>query len=586
MNLPEIKSRIRTFPALPGVYLMKDAGGKIVYVGKAKNLRSRVRSYFRAGGDGRPSIPHLLARLDQVEFVVTDTEKEALLLENTLIKKHRPLYNIYFRDDKTFPSLRLDPREKFPRLSIVRRTKADGCVYFGPYSSPVAMKSALKVAQRLFPLRLCSDNVFRHRSRPCLYYQMGRCPAPCVGLIAPEKYREAAEQLALFLRGRQPALLKSLREKMREEAAALRFEQAAAVRELIKAIEETVDRQKMSAVKKLDQDAIALARRGEEAVVQVFHLRQGKMTGGRSEYFPRAHPDDAEALESFLAQFYAGERPVPDEILLSAPLREAAVIKAVLREKKGRQVSIRAPVTGPKRRLVELAMKNASLALLRSGADPAEGGLLATVRSQLGLRNLPRRVECFDISNLSGREAAGSMAVFVDGKKSPSDYRRFRIRAPSQSDDYGMMREVLSRRYERVKREGNPPDLVLVDGGKGQLGEAMKTLSRLRMDSPDMAGLAKERERGGERVIDRVYLPGSAGPLFLPPGSPALRFLMRVRDEAHRFAIAYHRQLRRAAVIKKKPRITSSLIEEGRRSRCQARSRSAASTPAGFSSDA
>jgi excinuclease ABC subunit C len=551
MNLPGIKARVRTFPALPGVYLMKNAAGGIIYVGKAKNLRARALNYFRAGGDGRPTIPYLLARLDRMEFVVTDTEKEALLLENNLIKKHRPLYNIYFRDDKTFPSLRLDPREKFPRLSFVRRTKADGCVYFGPYSSALALKIALKLAQKLFPLRLCSDNVFRHRSRPCLYHQMGRCPAPCVGLIAPEKYREAVEQATLFLRGRQPALLKNLRDKMREEAGALRFEQAAALRELIGAIEETIDRQKMSAVKALDQDVIVLARRFEEAVVQVFHLRQGKMTGGRSEYFPRAHPDDAEALESFVAQFYSGNRLVPDEILLSAPLSDTAVIKAVLREKKGRRVSVGVPVTGPKRRLVELAMKNASLALLRSGAEPAGGGLMATVRSQLGLRNLPRRVECFDISNLSGREAAGSMAVFVDGRKSPDDYRRFRVRTLATSDDYGMMREVLSRRYERVKREGQPPDLILVDGGKGQLGEAQKALERTGLDYPDVAGLAKERERGGERVIDRVYLPGSGQPLFLPPDSPALRFLMRVRDEAHRFALAYHRNLRRAAILKK-----------------------------------
>lgn len=554
MNLPDIKSRISSFPALPGVYLMKDAAGRIIYVGKAKNLRSRVLSYFRAGGDGRPTIPSLIARLDRIEFLVTDTEKEALLFENTLIKKHRPPYNIFFRDDKTFPSLRLDLRQDFPRLSVVRRTRPDGCAYFGPYASASAMKAALKTAQRLFPLRLCSENVFRHRSRPCLYHQMGRCPAPCVGKISPERYREAVRGVILFLEGKQPALLRALRERMREEAAALRFEQAAALREQIRAIEETVDRQKMSAVKTADQDVIALVRRGEEALVQVLHLRQGKMTGGRAVHFPRSHPDDSEALESFVSQFYSGSRFLPDEILLAAPLASPAVIGEILREKKGRRVSIGAPASGMKRRLVELALKNASLALLRSSGEEVGGDLLRAVQSQLGLRRLPRRVEGFDVSNLSGREAAGSMAVFVDGRKSPDDYRRYRIRTLSASDDYGMMREVLSRRCARIKREGNPPDLILVDGGRGQLNEAREALRRAGLEYPDVAGLAKERERGGKRVVDRVYLPGSGQALFLPPGSPSLRFLMRVRDEAHRFALAYHRRLRRAAVLKTRPR--------------------------------
>ena len=549
---PELKSRARTFPALPGVYLMKDAAGRIIYVGKAKDLRSRVLSYFRPGGDGRPTIPSLIARLDRIEFLVTDTEKEALLFENTLIKKHRPPYNIYFRDDKTFPSLRLDLRQDFPRLIVARRTRSDGCVYFGPYASASAMKSALKTAQRLFPLRLCSDNVFRHRSRPCLYHQMGRCLAPCVGKISPERYREAVRGAILFLEGKQPALLRALRERMREDAAALRFEQAAALREQIRAIEETVDRQKMSAVKTTDQDVIALARRGEEALVQVLHLRQGKMTGGRAVHFLRAHPDESEALESFVSQFYSGSRCLPDEILLSAPLASPDVIGEVLREKKGRRIAIGAPVSGTKRRLVELALKNASLALLRSGGEAPGGDLLRTVQSQLGLRRLPRRVEGFDISNLSGREAAGSMAVFVDGRKSPDDYRRYRVRTLSTSDDYGMLREVLSRRCARIKREGNPPDLILVDGGKGQLSEAREALRRAGLEYPDVAGLAKERERGGKRVVDRVYLPGSGQPLFLPPGSPSLRFLMRVRDEAHRFALAYHRRLRRAAMLKER----------------------------------
>ncbi|MCX6348877.1 MAG: excinuclease ABC subunit UvrC, partial [Candidatus Aureabacteria bacterium] len=295
MNLLALKTRVRSFPTLPGVYLMKDSGGGIIYVGKANNLRGRVLNYFRAGGDGRPRVPYLLARLAAIDYLVTDTEKEALLLENTLIKKHRPLYNIYFRDDKTFLSLRLDPRETFPRLAFVRRTKADGGVYFGPYASGAAVKSALKSVEKLFPLRLCSDNVFRHRSRPCLYYQIGRCPAPCVGLISPEKYREAVEQITLFLKGRSRALLRALREQMKAEASALEFEKAARTRERIRAVEETVARQKMSAVKTLDQDVIALARRGEEAMIQVLHLRQGKMTGGRAEHFPRAHPDDREA---------------------------------------------------------------------------------------------------------------------------------------------------------------------------------------------------------------------------------------------------------------------------------------------------
>lgn len=549
----DLKEKIKRFPLFPGVYLMKDSKGQVIYVGKAKNLRNRVLNYFRKSGDNRLRVPYLLARLADIDYLVTDTEKEALILENNLIKKHRPLYNIYFRDDKTFYSLRLDLKEKFPRLAFVRKTRNDGALYFGPYASGRAMKITLRFLQKLFPFRVCSDNIFRHRSRPCLYYQIGRCAAPCVGLISAEDYRKLLNQLILFLRGRKSELLDSLNRQMREEAKKLEYEKAARTFAQAQAIEETLERQKINRLPRKDQDVIALARQGGEIVLQILSIREGKMTGGRAEYFPRSFPDDQEAISSFLVQFYGGERFIPDEIILPFVPQGVEVLKEFLEEKKGGKVSITVPAKGEKKRLLELAIKNAGLALQQRSAVSRLKGILPQVQSQLGLKNLPRVVECFDISNLGGREAVGSMVVFREGRKSSDDYRRYRIRTLHQSDDYGMIFEVLCRRYERALEEGFSPDLVVVDGGKGQLNVALRVLGELGMDYPDVVALAKEKKKGNHKVRDRIFLPGQKNALFLPADSAVLRFLMQIRDEAHRFAITYHKKIRR------KERLTSFL---------------------------
>lgn len=546
-----LKEKTKSLPQLPGIYLMKDGRGRILYVGKAKNLRRRVSNYFRKPGDLRPRLPYLLAKVNDVDYLVTDTEKEALILENNLIKKYRPRYNIYFRDDKTFYHLRLDRGQKYPRFTFIRKPRNDGALYFGPYASSRSMKSALSFIQKIFPIRLCSDNIFRHRSRPCIYYQMGRCPAPCVGFISPEEHRRRIDQVILFFRGRKKELVSSLRVQMKTAVEAMEYEEAARIHGRIRAIVETVEEQKVCCPQGKDQDIFSLSRRGEEVMIQILHIRQGKMTGGQSVYFKRSFPDNVETLSSFITQFYRGERFIPDEILLPFPLEEAEAVKSFLTEKKRRKVLLIAPRRGEKWRLVDLATKNARLALEQHSAMPHQEELLDKARLKLRLKNPPRTVECFDISNLAGREAVGSMVVFRDGLKSPDDYRRYRIRALRQADDYGMMFEVLLRRYERALEKGSQPDLVLVDGGKGQLNIARRVLEKLGMDYPDVVALAKEKAKKGKKIRDRVFLPGRKNALFLPPASPLLHWLMEIRDEAHRFAISYHRKLRR------KERLTS-----------------------------
>ncbi len=544
-----LEKTVRRFPRLPGVYLMKDGRGQVLYVGKAKDLRARVLNYFRPGADSRPTVPHLLARVRRIEFIAVDNEKEAFLLENHLLKEYRPPYNIFFRDDKDFYSLRIDPSRNYPRLELVRRPRADGALYFGPYSSAAAMRSSLKYFQSLFPLRRCSENVFRHRRRPCLYHQMGRCPAPCAGLISPEEYRLRVNELVLFLRGKKKELLVSLRRKMKRESAALDFEEAGRTLERIRAIEETLEEQKISRVEEAGRDVFALAREGAATAIQALFVRRGKLVGGRSDFFPGGVGDDSEILESYLSQFYRRGGYVPAEILLPRLPSQADILQSFLESERGGRVLMKVPRRGPKRKLLEMAAKNARLALAAGLAgEKGEGGLAETKRA-LKLKNTPRTLEAFDVSNLSGREAVGSMAVFRDGEKFPSSYRRYRIKTVAGADDYAMLAEVIRRRYLRAG-EIPPPDLILIDGGRGQLETARQVLAELKIARPDVAAIAKEKSERGAKTPDRVYLAGRKGPLVLPAGSPALRLLQRARDEAHRFARAYHLKLRKKDFLK------------------------------------
>lgn len=538
-------------PTAPGVYLMRDAAGKVLYVGKAKNLRQRLRGYLVAERDGRPQIRFLLERAVTVETIVTGTEKEALLLENTLIKEHRPRYNIDLRDDKTFISLRLDLREEFPAFEMVRRVRADGARYFGPFTSAAAVRDTLKEIHRIFPLRRYPLARCRRRSRPCLFHQVGQCSAPCHGLIGQEHYRGLVEGAIALLEGRESEVLDLLRRRMKEEAAALHFEVAARLRDQIRAIGQTVERQKAVRYGTLDQDVIGLHRAGGEVEIVVLFVRQGRLTGRRS-YNLDWQVEEAQLLEEFLLRYYGRDVPVPDEVLLPLPIEGAEAVAAWLGERRGRRVHLQVPRRGEKAGLLELAARNAEESWRERGSrHEAREGLLEELRRRLHLSRLPRRMECFDISTLHGRSTVGSMAVTVDGEPAPAEYRHFRVKTVVGTDDYAALREVLERRLRRGVAEQVLPDFILIDGGRGQLGVLDVLLAELGLAGAiDAAGIAKSRiltnVRGKvvERSEERLFLPGRSNPVTLPHGSPALFLLERLRDEAHRFAVTYHRKLR------------------------------------------
>jgi len=551
--------RIESLPTGAGVYLLKDARGKILYVGKAQNLRTRVRSYVLPAGDGRVRMPRLLERAADVEVVVTPSVKDALLLENELIKRHRPPFNVRLRDDKQYLALRLDPRERWPRLTQVRRFRRDGALYFGPYTSSQAMREAVSNLRRIFPLRSCSDPVFRdyrRRGRPCIEYEMGRCLAPCCDRVDEAAYAELVEGTALFLRGRSTELVRQLEERMEAAAAAERFEEAAKLRDRIAAVEQTVQRQQIVADRPGDRDVFGLARRGGEAEVQVLHVRDGRVVGTGAWSLSDVPLDDGEVVGSFLGQYYAGgePRPVPGEVLTPAPVDDGGALEALLSERAERRVRLRAPRRGDLHKLVGMAQANATLALdRRLEARESVEAALEDLARRLHLDRVPRRIECYDVSTLHGVLTVASRVVFESGRPAKNDYRRYRIREAPGDDDYAALREVMARRLARL--ETDPlPDLLMVDGGKGQLGVVETALRDAGLvERADLLGLAKEREEGdrGPRVrrsgglkAERIFRPGRKDAVLLPPGSRGLLLLQRVRDESHRFAIEYQRNLR------------------------------------------
>jgi excinuclease ABC subunit C len=554
-----LSERIEGLPTTPGVYLFKSAKGRVLYVGKAQNLKARVRSYF-GGGDGRIQVPNLVRRTADVSVLVTPSVKQALLLENELIKQHKPPFNVRLRDDKQYLGLRLDPREEWPRLRMVRRFERDGALYFGPYTSSTAMHQSLSQLRRIFPLRSCSDAVFKdyaRRGRPCIEYEMKRCPGPCVGLVTREAYRELLAGTELFLRGRSEELATRLRERMEAASAEERFEEAARLRDRIAAVEETVLRQQIVTDRFVARDVFGLARRGGELQVQVLHVREGRVIGASEHAFSEIDLDDAEVLASFLGQYYAGdaERQVPAEVLASAEPADDGALEALLSERAGRRVTVRVPQRGAGLELLELAAKNAEGALARRiEARESVDAAAAELAGALGLASPPRRVECYDVSNLAGTLAVASRVVFQDGQPVKADYRRYRVREAAAGDDLACLREVLSRRLAR--RESEPlPDLWMVDGGRGQLAVATALLADAGV-ALDHVGIAKERDlespsprvrRSGGLKAERVFLPNRVNPVLLPPSSRGLLLLQRVRDEAHRFAIEFQRDLRRRA---------------------------------------
>jgi len=540
-SLAELEKNAGNIPASPGVYLMKSKTGEIIYVGKAKDLRARLRTYFR-DGDSRYSVQFLMKRVADVDFIVTNNEKEALLLENTLIKQHKPRYNIRLKDDKTYLSLRLDRREDFPRLTIVRRYKRDGALYFGPYSSAAAVRDTLRTIQEIFPIRRCPNHVFKNRTRPCLNYQIGRCTGPCCDLISKEEYHKLVDEVVLFLKGRNDDLVKELKGCMERASAALEFERAARLRDRLSAIEQTLEKQQAVSAAGFDRDVFGLYSADSEVHIKVLFIRDGKLIETGSYTFRRKQMTVRELFSSFIAQFYSADRDVPTEILVPVDVEDAGLLEEVLTERRGRKVAIHCPKRGEKLRLVEMAAKNAEDTALarRAAADLESSGLMA-LGEKLRLPDVPSRIECVDISNIGGTDAVGSLVTFDDGKPNKSRYRRYRIRSVSGADDYGMMKEVLTRRYTRALAEDDLPDLLIVDGGKGQLSIAVAVLRELGVEGLAVAALAKPAHEG-ER--DKVFLPGRKNPVTFPSSSPALHLLQRIRDEAHRFAVTYHRKVR------------------------------------------
>lgn len=553
MNRERLQA-LTALPVKPGVYLMRDEKGTVLYVGKAASLRHRVRSYFGSQPKLTPKLHKMMARLADFEYIVTDSEQEAFILENNLIKKYRPRYNVRLKDDKTYPYIKISLDEEWPRVYTTRRLEKDGARYFGPFASASSVRQTLNLVKRLFPYRSCHKAITGSDARPCLDYHIHRCAAPCIGAVAHEEYQEIIRQVILFLEGRQEQVVKELRRKMEEAAQALDYERAAILRDQVMAIESVGEEQKVASAAVGDEDVIALARAGDEACAMVFLVRGGKLTG--REHFVLVGTQDEEpgqVMASFLKQFYHSVLFVPPTILLQTRPAEMTALKAWLQGKRGGRVSLRVPRRGEKKRFVDMVSENASLMLeqlrVKWLADAGKtAAALEELQKQLHLPHPPHRIECYDISNIQGTSAVGSMVVFEGGRPKPPHYRRFKIKTVGSADDYAMLQEILRRRFKRAAAgEGGSapwavlPDLLLIDGGKGQLNAAQEVIRELGAESVPVASIAKEHEE--------VFIPESSEPLPLHRTSQALYLLQRVRDEAHRFALAYHHKVHRKGTM-------------------------------------
>jgi len=551
----DLKEKVASFPKRPGVYLIKDGEGEVLYVGKAKSLRTRVRSYLRDGGDGRPHIRLLMARARDIDYIITASEKEALILENSLIKKHHPRYNVELRDDKTYLSLRLSTREKFPKLTLVRRIKNDGAEYFGPYSSAGKLRETVNLLHKLFPLRQCSEREFSSRTRPCLYHTTRGCPAPCMGLVDEEGYGALVEEILLFLRGRKQKLIDRLTEEMKEAAGDERFEEAAVLRDRLAAVETTLLRQKAVTHKPVDRDAIGVVREGAEAQFVVIVIRSGVLIDSRAYYFKNLDEDDGEVVGEFIRRYYRENRIVPAEIVVGSDPSEddREVMEQWLGEKRGKKVSIIIPKRGERLELLQMARENGEKLLAeRRRSKVGYETALEELRQRLSLPSPPRRMECYDISNIQGTNPVGSMVTFLDGFPDKDHYRRFKVKTVEGADDFAMMREVLLRRFARNSGGWEYPDLVVIDGGKGQLAAALAAMEERGAGHVPVIGLAKSRPipgAEGAKSPERIFLPGRLNPLTPSKNSSAIFLLQRIRDEAHRFAIEFYRKRHRKETI-------------------------------------
>ena len=543
---------------------MKDKAGEVVYVGKAANLRARLRSYFaRSGGDERFFV-HLLDHvLGDIEVVLTRTAKEALLVENELIKTHQPRFNVKLKDDKNFLNLRIGTEHPYPRLEVVRKRKKDGAKYFGPYASASMARQTLRQTNRYFKLRTCRDTDFKNRSRPCLEYQIKRCDAPCVYDVSKETYADSVRQVTLFLEGRAAQLVDDLRVRMQRAAEDMDFEQAAVLRDQARAVDASLQRQAVVMSKLMDLDVFGLGREGPYAAVHVQEVRGGRIKRAQTFKLGRNEAPGDVLLGQFVEQYYHDRSIVPPEILLSTGTEDAETLAEWLSDRRGTRVYLKVPQRGERRRLVELADTNALQSLrIDQSRQQRQQEVLAELVKRLRLTRFPERIECFDISNVQGTDPVASMVVFIDGVPDKSEYRRFHIRSQDTPDDFLMMKETLTRRFKRsLEGDWDVPDLVVIDGGKGQLRMVKEVFDELQLRDIDLVSLAKSRLLEGQtgddldRSPERVFVPGIKDPIILRQNSAPLYLLARLRDEAHRFAITFHRNTRR------KRRLGSTLDE-------------------------
>jgi excinuclease ABC subunit C len=540
---PTLETKLKNIPAGPGVYLYKDDTGQTIYVGKAKSLRNRVRTYFQLSADFDARKDQMMDGIEDVEFIVTDTEGEALALENNLIKQCKPKYNILLRDDKTYPYIKLTINEPCPRAVITRRVRKDGAAYFGPFFPAGLARKTLKLIERYFLIRNCNIQIDGRRPRPCLQYYIHRCLGPCVdGLTTFEHYQEAVKDVKLFLEGRNNDLIKRLHVKMEEASALQQYELAAHYRDAIDTMETLAERQKMAVMGYDDIDIFGFHQEEHMVAISIFHMRGGRVVDKRELFWEDQFTfDSGEFFQSVLKQYYVDAPFIPVEIHVPVDFEDRDVLEQWLSERRGRKVEIRTPQRGAKRELMELVHRNARLSFLQRfrAAMPSPAAISKEIEEALDLEKPPRRIECFDISNLQGSDVVASMVVWEDGRMKKSDYRRFIIRSLSgQPDDFQSMREVVTRRYKRVQEEGLPmPDLVLIDGGIGQLHAAQSALDALNIVDQSLSSIAKKEEI--------IYIAGREDePIVLERRSPVLRMIQQIRDESHRFAISFHRERR------------------------------------------
>ena len=546
MESRRFEKQLEALPQKPGIYIFRDASGNVLYVGKAANLRNRVRSYFSPSKDLSAKHLKLLSNIDDFEIVVTDSDQEALILECNLIKKHRPRYNVRLKDDKTYPYLKINTQDDWSRIYITRRVEKDGARYFGPYASAQSVRRTLNLLKQLFPFRSCKRMITGDDRRPCLEYYIHRCCGPCVGDVTPEEYRAVIGQVIMFLEGKRDSILRELRLQMASASGRMDYEYAAVLRDQIRSVEMVTEHQKISSADGGDQDIIAFSVNRDQAYVEVFFIREGKLIE-RDNFIVQGVQDEepGKIMAGFLNQFYSSVPYVPPFILLQHMPDDFFVIEEWLSGKRGSSVRLHVPFRGENKKLVDMVAENARQGVDQfivkqlSDYDKAQTSLSA-LKEALQLPYLPKRIECYDISNIQGTSAVGSMAVFSDGQPEKAHYRRFRIKTVAGADEYAMMQEVLRRRFKRMNQVegfwGVVPDLVLIDGGRGHLNAVSGVMSDMEVNYIPVAGIAKENEG--------IFISGIEEPIVLPRDSAALHLVQRIRDEAHRFALGYHRKVR------------------------------------------